>query len=138
MKIQMRLLLLPLLILILSACSGELPDSKITQETGSTAFYEYQIGLGYGFEGKKVLAWIDGEEVLSLVGTEEIETFAQMQGTYMLVSGSSPNKQITVLVTVDGTQSHEQILDLSTGSYLHIYLNQGQISIFNTPFLILE
>ena len=68
----MRLLMLPLLILILSACSGVLPESKTIKDPDSSALYEYQIGLGYGFEGKKVEVWIDGEEVLSLEGSEKI------------------------------------------------------------------
>ena len=137
MKIRYKIVLISVLLLV-SACrsNGEEID-KLVSITPSPG-YEYQLGLGYGFLDKKVIVTIDGVEVLSLVGTNEIENFAQLQGTYMLVSRSSPHKEVSVRVVVDGGQTFEKNIDLSAGSYLHIYLEQEELCIYNTPFLLLE
>jgi hypothetical protein len=76
--------------------------------------------------------------VLSIVGTDEIEQHAQLLGTFMLESGSSPVKDITVRVTVDGGQPYEQTIDLSTGMFIHIYYKQTGLHVFNTSFLVEE
>ena len=135
---KFRILTVLFLFAFIISCQGREELKNTPTETDPSSHYEYQLGLGYGFLDKKVLVRIDGEEVLSLVGTEEIETFAQMQGTYMLVSASSPNQQITVRVAVNGDQTHEQILDLSAGTYLHIYLDDSGLNVYNTAELILE
>jgi hypothetical protein len=100
--------------------------------------YEYEVGLGYGFLGKAVQVRIDGHEVISVVGCEEIEQFAQLQGTKMLASGASPTKKITVWVRIDDGEPYEQVIDLSDGRYVHIYLEPAKIQIYNTHFLVLE
>lgn len=76
--------------------------------------------------------------MISIVGTDEIEQFAQLQGTKVLVSGSSPNKDITLRVTVDGGKPYEQAIDLSAGMFVHVYLEQTGLRVFNTRFLLLE
>jgi hypothetical protein len=137
MEIRYKIVLISVLFLV-SACRGNGEEIDKLTTISLSPGYEYQLGLGYGFLDKEVIVTIDGEEVLSLVGTEEIETFAQMQGTYILASGSSPNQQITVRVAVNGNQTHEQILDLSAGAYLHIYLDNSGLNVYNTAELILE
>lgn len=130
--------LLGLVFLIITSCQDGIGTISTPEEVNIPSGYEYQLGLGYGFLDKKVQVWIDGDEILSLVGTEEIETFAQMQGTYMLASGSSPHNDVTVRIAINGDQLHEQTLDLSTGTYLHIYLENSGLNIYNTAQLILE
>lgn len=106
--------------------------------TDPVSLYEYSIGLGYGFLGKVVHVTINDREVLSMVGTDELEQYAQLQGTMMLESGSSSERDIIVRVTVNGNQAYEQAIDLSTGSFIHIYYEQTGLRIFNTHFHILE
>ncbi len=72
------------------------------------------------------------------MGTEEIEQYAQLLGTKMLASGSSPAKNIMVIVTFDNGLSYEQTIDLSTGRYIHIYDDQAGLHIYNTDYLVLE
>jgi len=79
---------------------------------------------------------IDGREVISIVGTDDIEQYAQLQGTKMLASGSSPKKDITVRVTVDGGESSEQAIDLSAGMYVHVYLEPTGVRVYNTRTLV--
>ena len=81
---------------------------------------------------------IDGREVISVVGTDEIEQYAQLQGTKMLASGWSPKKDITVRVTVDGGEPYEQAIDLSAGMFVHVYQEETGLRVFNTRFLLLE
>jgi len=100
--------------------------------------FEYKIGLGYGFAGKLVQVAIDGHEVLSIYGTDEIEQYAQLRGTKMLASGSWQMKDITIQVTVDGGQAQVQAIDLSDGMFIHIYQEQIGLRIYNTPFLVEE
>ena len=137
----MRLHYITLLISVLlltSSCKSETPVLESLEATESTLRYEYQVGLGYGFLGKAVQVTIDGQEVISIVGTEEIEQYAQLQGTKILVSRTSIEKDITVRVTVDDSPPYEQPIDLSTGMYIHIYQEQTGLHIFNTRFLVLE
>lgn len=94
--------------------------------------------MGYGFLGKAVQVTIDDHEVISIVGTDELEQYAQLKGTKMLASGSSPNKVITVRVTVDGDETYEQTIDLRAGTFVHVYQEQTDLRIFNTRFLVLE
>jgi hypothetical protein len=117
---------------------GEVQQQNEPISTAPTAQFEYKVGLGYGFLGKEVRVEIDGREVISVVGTDEIEQYAQLQGTTMLASGSSSKRDITVQVIVDNGQPYEQSIDLSTGMYIHVYLEQTGLHIFNTPYLILE
>jgi hypothetical protein len=114
------------------------PAFTPTRSSNQSLQYDYQLGLAYGFLGRAVKVWVDEREVLSVVGTDEIEQYAQLLGTMMLVSSSSPVKEIAVRVTVDGNQSYEQTIDLSTGPYIHIYQEQTGLHIYNTKFLVEE
>jgi len=127
-----------LIIILITACKSEpqLLGERIVTDTASQ--YEYRVGLGYGFLGKAVQVTIDGQEVIAVVGTDEIEQHAQLLGTKMLKSGYSSKKDITVGVTVDDEQPYEQVLDLSTGMFIHIYNEQTRLRIYNTRFLVQE
>ena len=129
MKNHLRAVVL-LLMLLLSSCQ--------TLEGISPAGYEYELGLGYGFLGREVQVSVDGVPVLYIIGNEELEVFAQMQGTNMLYSGSSNREQVTVSVSVDGDPPLDQIINLGEGNYIHIYLDKEGLSIYNTPVLIYE
>ena len=137
MKLHYATLLISVLVLITS-CKGETQRHEEPVVADPTPQYEYKVGLGYGFLGKVVQVTIDGREVISVVGTDEIEQYAQLQGTKVLVSGSSPKKDITVRVTVDGGESYEQAIDLSAGMFVHIYQEPTGLRVFNTRFLLLE
>ena len=137
MKIRGAILLICMLVLIAS-CKSETRQQKETVSADSTPLYEYRVGLGYGFLGKVVQVTIDSYEVISIVGTDEIEEYAQLQGTKVLASGSTPNKDIMVRVTVDGGQPHEQSIDLSAGMFVHVYLEQTGLRVYNTRFLVHE
>jgi hypothetical protein len=54
------------------------------------------------------------------------------------MSGSSPKKDITVRVTVDGGEPYEQAIDLSAGMFVHVYQERTGLRVFNTRFLLLE
>jgi hypothetical protein len=137
MKLRYATLLISVLVLITS-CKGETQRHEEPVVADPTQQYEYKVGLGYGFLGKVVQVTIDGREVIYVVGTDEIEQYAQLQGTKILVSGSSPKKEIMVRVTVDDGQPYEQIIDLSDGMYVHVYQEQTGLHVFNTLFLVLE
>jgi len=137
MKIRSSTLLICVLVL-LTSCMSETKQHKEPLTTDPTPQFEYKVGLGYGFLGKLVQVTIDNREVISVVGTDEIEQYAQLQGTKVLASGSSPKKDITVLVTVDGGEPYEQTIDLSTGMFVHVYLEQTGLRVYNTPFLVQE
>lgn len=123
---------------LIVSCNGSTQEMDTPSVAIPASHYQYQVGLGYGFLGKAVRVEIDGRQVLSIVGTDEIEQHAQLLGTEMLVSGSSPVKDITVRVTVDGGQPYEQAIDLSTGMFIHVYYEQTGMQIFNTSFLVEE
>lgn len=137
MKLRYATLLISVLVLITS-CKGETQRHEKPVVADPTQQYEYKVGLGYGFLGKVVQVTIDGREVISVVGTDEIEQYAQLQGTKVLASGSSPKKDITVRVTVDGGEPYEQAIDLSAGMFVHVYLERTGLRVFNTRFLLLE
>jgi hypothetical protein len=137
MKIRSATLLIAVLALI-SACLSETKEHEEPLVTDTTTLYEYKVGVGYGFLGKAVQITIDDVEVISIVGTGEIEQYAQLLGTKMLASGWSPKKDITVRVTVDGGQPHEQAIDLSAGMFVHIYLEPTGVQVYNTRFLVHE
>ncbi|MCJ7660097.1 MAG: hypothetical protein MUO67_13205 [Anaerolineales bacterium] len=137
MKIRSAILLICVLILITS-CMSATQRHKEPAAADPTPLYEYRVGLGYGFLGKMVQVTIDGREVISVVSTDEIEQYAQLLGTKVLASGSSPKKDITVLVTIDGGEPFEQTIDLSTGMFVHVYLEQTGLRVYNTPFLVQE
>jgi hypothetical protein len=99
---------------------------------------DYELGIGYGFLDKQVQVSVDGVPVLFLVGNEKMETFAQMQGTNMLYSGTSKQEEITVSVSVDGDQPIEKIIDLNDGIYIHVYQDITGVKIYNTSVLIFE
>jgi hypothetical protein len=109
-----------------------------TLEGISLPNYQYQLGLGYGFLDKQVQVSVDGVPVLFVVGNEKMEDFAQLQGTNMLYSGTSKRGQITVSVSVDGNLPVDQIITLDDGPYIHIYLDNAGLSIYNTSELIFE
>jgi hypothetical protein len=130
--------LLVFLLFLISACGGgaQLPEeSTSTEPVGQ---YPYQVGLGYGFLGKQVRVSVDGQEVLSMVGTEEIEEYAQLLGTKILGGGSSSHPLVTVQVVVDGGLPYEQVIDLDSGNIIHIYLQETGLEVFNTSTLVLE
>ena len=124
--------------IMLTSCKGDSEQQEKPETTESLPQYEYEVGLGYGFLGKAVQVRIDGQEVISIVGSEEIEQFAQLQGTKMLASGASPTKEITVWVRIDDGEPYEQVIDLGDGRYVHIYLEPAELQIYNTHFLVLE
>jgi hypothetical protein len=103
-----------------------------------TANYVYELGLGYGFLGKQVQVSVDGVPVLFLVGNEEMETFAQLQGTKMLYKGSTNREEITISVSVDGGFPVDKIIDLGKGRYIHIYQDPEGLWIYNTSELVFE
>jgi len=105
MKVRSATLFICVLVLI-TGCMSETEQHSEPLATGPTPLYEYRVGLGYGFLGKVVQVTIDGYEVISIIGTDEIEQYAQLQGTKVLASGSSPKKDITVRVTVDDGQPY--------------------------------
>ena len=125
-------------LLLLSACSINPLSPAQPAEPDPVGQYQYRVGLGYGFLGKQVQVSVDGEEVLSLVGTEEIEEFAQLLGTKMLGGGSSDNPVITVEVVVEGGPPVEQVIDLSEGGFIHINYPETGLEVFNTAELVLE
>ena len=137
MKLHYATLLICVLALITS-CKGETQQHEEPVAAGPTPQYEYKVGLGYGFLGKSVQVTIDGCEVISVVGTDEIEQYAQLQGTKMLASGSSPKKDITVGITIDGGEPYEQVIDLSAGMFVHVYQERTGLCVFNTRLLLLE
>ena len=137
MKLHYAKLLISVLVLITS-CKGETQQHEEPTVADPTPQYEYRVGLGYGFLGKAVQVTIDGREVISVVGTDEIEQYAQLQGTKMLASGSSPKKDIMVQVTVNGGEPYEQAIDLSAGMFVHVYQEPMGLRVFNTRFLVLE
>jgi hypothetical protein len=137
MILRYATLLISVLVLITS-CRGETQWHEEPMATDPTTQYEYKVGLGYGFLGKEVQVIIDGHEVISVVGTDEIEQYAQLQGTKVLASGSSPKKDITVRVTIDGGQPYEQAIDLSAGMFVHVYQERTGLRVYNTRFLVLE
>jgi hypothetical protein len=94
--------------------------------------------LGYGFLGQAVQVEVDGEEVLSVYGSEEIEQHAQLLGTKLLASGSTTKQDIMVRVTINGSSSYEQSIDLSAGGIIHIYQEPTGLTIYNTSYLVLE
>lgn len=123
---------------LITSCMNEIkPDIEIVA-TESVSGYEYQVGLGYGFLDKAVRVTVDGRVVISVLGTDEIEQFAQLQGTNILASGVSSNKEVIVKVTIDGGQPVEQAIDLSTGPIIHIYNEATGLEIYNTLYLVLE
>lgn len=130
--------LLILVIVLITSCNGEPLRHDETMVTDPTPLYEYRIGLGYGFLGKEVRVVIDGSEVLSEYGTNEIEQYAQLRGTYMITSGWSANKDITLQVTIDGGKAYEQTIDLSASMFIHIYQEQEGLNIYNTRFHVEE
>jgi hypothetical protein len=125
-------------LILITSCKGETQQQNEPIATDPSAQFEYKVGLGYGFLGKEVRVKINGREVISVVGTDDIEQYAQLQGTTILASGSSPKRDIIVQVIVDNGQPYEQTIDLSAGIYIHVYLELSGLHIFNTPFLILE
>ena len=137
MILRYATLLISVLVFIAS-CKGETQRHEEPVATDPIPQYEYKVGLGYGFLGKAVQVTIDGREVISVVGTDEIEQYAQLQGTKMLASGSSPKKDITVRVTVNGGQPYEQAIDLSAGIFVHVYQERTGLRVYNTRFLVLE
>ena len=137
MKLGYATLLISVLVLITS-CKGETQRHEEPVEADPTPQYEYKVGLGYGFLGKAVQVTVDGREVISVVGTDEIEQYAQLHGTKILGSGSSPKKDIKVRVTVNGGQPYEQVIDLSAGLFVHVYQERIGLRIYNTRYLVLE
>ena len=137
MKLSNATLLISAL-LLLTSCKSENQWLEEPVATNTTLRYVYKVGLGYGFLGKVVQVAINGEDVITVVGTSEIEQHAQLLGTKMLVSGALPKKDITVQVAVDDGQTYEQSIDLSAGMFIHIYYELTGLRIFNTRFLVQE
>jgi len=131
-------MLLIFVVVIITSCKSENQQYENPVEVAPATHYEYMVGLGYGFLGKAVQITIDGREVISVVGTNEIEQHAQLQGTKMLASGSSPKKEIMVGVLIDGKRTYEETIDLSYGMYVHIYQERAGLRVYNTHFLVYE
>jgi hypothetical protein len=125
-------------IVLLVSCTSENQQNEDQVIADPTRQYEYQVGLGYGFLGKVVQVMIDDREVIDVVGTDEIEQYAQLQGTKILASGTSTNQAITVRVIVDGSLPYEQDIDLSAGMYVHVCQEGTGLQIYNTRFLVQE
>jgi hypothetical protein len=81
---------------------------------------------------------IDGREMTSLVGTDEIEQYTELQGTVILGTGTTSKTDILVQVIIDSEDRHEIVIDLSTGGYIHIYMDPEELSIINTNMLVFE
>jgi hypothetical protein len=113
-------------------------ESGWNQPGETPSQFYYQLGLGYGFLGKKVRVVVNDVEVLSMVGTDEIEAYAQLLGTKMLTSGSSSAEEISLEVVVDDVELYQSVIDLSEGLYIHIYFEENGLKVYNTPYLILE
>jgi hypothetical protein len=111
-------------------------DQPDKGETSSR--FDYQVGLGYGFLGKEVRIIVDNVEVLNMIGTDDIETHAQLLGTKMLASGSSPKEEITIKIIVNEVEIHQGVIDLSEGLYVHINFEESGLKVYNTPYLIHE
>jgi len=124
--------------MLLTACGSQPVRPAQPVRTEMVGDYQYQVGLGYGFLGKHVQVSVDGVEVLSIVGTEEIEDFAQLLGTKILGGGSTDHQRVTIQVVVDGGLPHEQEIDLGEGGYIHIYNQETGLEAFNTNELVLE
>jgi hypothetical protein len=137
MRISFVTLLIFVLVLITS-CKGETQGSNEPLATDPASLYEYRVGLGYGFQGKAVQVTIDDLELISIIGTEEIEQYAQRLGTKILASGTSPKKDIIVWVIVDDEQPYEKVIDLSEGMFIHIYYERTGLRVYNTRFLVQE
>ena len=136
-KMRYTILQILFFLLLVSCKSNSLQQEEPTLVNPGTQ-YEYKVGLGYGFLGKAVQVKIDGVEVISIIGTNEIEQYAQLKGTKILASGLASKKEITVQVIVDGGDPYVQVLDLSTGIYLHVYQEPTGLHVYNTKFLVLE
>ena len=137
MKLRYPILLI-FVIFLITSCKGEVQRPEEPLAIDPTPQFEYKIGLRYGFLGKVVQVSINDHEVISLIGSKEIEDYAQLQGTMMLASGSSPTKEVKVQVTVNGGRPYEQTINLIDGMYVHIYLEGTGLRVFNTHFLVLE
>jgi hypothetical protein len=114
------------------------PHQNDQLPTFTTGLYDYEIGLGYGFLGQTVTVEVDGYEILSLIGSDEIEQHAQLLGTRLLASGSSTKQDIMVRVRINGSLAVEQSIDLRAGGMIHIYQESTGLNIYNTPFLVQE
>jgi hypothetical protein len=125
-------------LVLFTSCKGDSQHHEESAAIPPTHPYEYKVGLGYGFLGKVVQVTIDSREVISVVGTDELEQYTQLKGTKMLASGSSPNHVITVRVAVDGDEPYEQAIGLRAGTFVHVYHEGTELRIFNTHFLVLE
>jgi len=123
---------------LITSCMSETQQYEEIMATEPTSQYEYKVGLGYGFLNKAVRVSIDGREVIYVVGTDEIEQYAQLQGTKIIASGLSTKKDIMVRVTIDDGQPYEQAIDLSDGAFIHVYHEQAGLHIYNTRYLVLE
>ena len=131
-------LTLALILFLIAACSAEPGPLHVPVTSEPADKYQYQVGLGYGFLDKHVQVFVDGREVLSVTGTEEIEEFAQLLGTKMLAGGSTDAQEVTVQVVVDEAPPFKQVLDLSAGRYIHVYYPESGLQVYNTEVLILE
>jgi hypothetical protein len=134
----MRHSFLFIILFMTAACSAEPGTLQAPAATDAVGKYQYQVGLGYGFLGRQVQVFVDGQEILSITGSDEIEEHAQLLGTKMLAGGSTDLEEVTVRVVVDGGPPFEQIIDLSAGWYIHVYNQESGLQVFNTEVLILE
>ncbi len=108
----------------------------VTQSSHSSSL---SLGLGYGFNGKRVEIIVNGNSVYSATGTREIENYAQLQGTFLIKSIAVPSNSVTVEVIIDGHKSGKFNLDLTKGRIIEIYNYPDKgLSVTNTNVLILE
>ena len=134
----MRRSFLFVILFMTAACSAELGTIQAPAATDAPGKYQYQVGLGYGFLGRQIQVFVDGQEILSITGSDEIEEHAQLLGTKILAGGLTDAQEVTVRVVVNGGPPFEQIIDLGAGRYIHVYNQETGLQVFNTEVLILE
>ena len=100
---------------------------------------EVALGLGYGFLEKQIDVYINGDLIISMIGTQEIEVHAQRLGTKIVKVVNVEGNIANVQVIIDGVKSATFTLNLETGRIIEIYNHPiNGLSISNTKTLILE
>ena len=129
-----KILIILITMVTLAGCRSQ-PEPALLQEKPG----EVAIGLGYGFLDKQIDVYINGDLVISLIGTQEIEDHAQRLGTKIVKVVNIEGNIANVQVIIEGVKSDMQTLNLETGRIIEIYNHPiDGLSISNTEFLILE
>jgi len=131
---RMKKIIILLAMAALGACAKQ-PQEVLLQ--GLPA--EVALGLGYGFLDKQVDVYINGDLILSMVGTQEIEDHAQLLGTKIVKVVKVEGNTADVQVILDGVKSKSFSLNLADGRIIEIYNHPlNGLFVSNTPVLILE